>query len=290
MKLVPFFAVAFIAAMLAVVVNDTITRSYHTVGTEKQESRWEHIKRTGELRCGYLNYPPLQMKDPVTGRMGGLFTELVEEIGRELNVKIVWVSEVANAQIMSDLNLNRLDMICAPFYVTPGRAREGSFSIPFMYHPSYIYVRADDTRFDNDYARANNSDVTFSTQDGEFSAIVVREHFPKAKTASIPQLSSPTELFTQVTDKKADAVVLEPFGFMNFNRNNPHKLRQVLGEPVAVTAFAMPLPAHEPDFKEAIDGTITYLLGMGAVEKLLEKYETPELKFLHLAKPYAIAK
>jgi polar amino acid transport system substrate-binding protein len=254
--------------------------------TAAKETRWEHIKRTGVLRCGYLSWPPVLDRDPNTGKMSGIMYDLVEEIGKRLSLKIEWTGEVAPAHIFTDLALNRYDAICMAFYITPERAREGSFTTNILYWPTYLYARASDTRFDNDYAKANDPRVTFATMDGDFSAVGAREHFPKAKTSSVPEISSSADLFNLIVSKKADLIVTEPLTFLNYLKNNPGTVRQVKGSPVYVGATAMPLPPKETDLKEVIDESIVYLQGTGFIEGLLKKYETPGLKFLRLAKPY----
>jgi len=105
-----------------------------------KETRLEQIKRTGVLRCGYVNWPPFTQKDPNTGKLSGMSYEIVEEIGRQLKLKVEWVSEVSTGSMLSDINLNRFDMICSPFAITPGRAREANFTMPFSYMPVYMYV------------------------------------------------------------------------------------------------------------------------------------------------------
>ncbi|NTU77067.1 MAG: hypothetical protein HGA90_04555 [Alphaproteobacteria bacterium] len=52
-----------------------------------KETRLEQVKRTGVLRCGYLIWPPFNTKDPNTGKMGGFYYDLLEEMGRQLKLK-----------------------------------------------------------------------------------------------------------------------------------------------------------------------------------------------------------
>ncbi|MDR3425367.1 MAG: transporter substrate-binding domain-containing protein [Alphaproteobacteria bacterium] len=273
------FAVAFATAR-------HVTASKDAVVTPVKETRLEQVKRTGVLRCGYYISPPYLMKDPNTGKMSGVMADLLGEMGRQLNLKIDWVAEIGTGNMISDLNMNRYDAMCSIAGEMPGRAREGDFVGPITYLPVYLFVRKDDSRFDNNYARANNPDVTMATMDGEFSAIGASENFPAAHTAAVPQLSSVTDLYVMVATKKADAVVEDQGSFAEYDASNPGVLRRAEGAPVRVLDIGMMIPANEPAFKAMLNTTLGYLRDSGFVDKTLDKYET-KIKSLRVAKPYA---
>ena len=218
--------------------------------------------------------------------MGGITVDFFEEIGRQLNVKIDWSTEMSPAHAFADLDANRFDVACLPYFITPARARETLFMAPFLFHPSYLYVRADETRFDNNYTAANSPDVTFATLDGEFSSIGAAETFPKAKKLALPQNTAGSDLFLSVIDKKADAVLMEPITFAAFDATNPGKMKRAEGTPVNVMAGSFPLPSKEYDLKNVLDATLIYLQGTGALDALLDKHQLPTFKFLRLPRPY----
>ncbi|MDD5587268.1 MAG: transporter substrate-binding domain-containing protein [Alphaproteobacteria bacterium] len=276
---------------IAVAALTAGTIAYMNGGSDGQErlakvTRLDQIKRTGVLRCGYVNEPPFEAKDPNTGQMSGLGYELVEEIGKQLNIKIEWASEVSYGQMLADLAVNKYDMICAPFYALPSRAREANLSMPLFYFPAYLYARKDDARFDNRYDAANSPTVKFAVLDGNFSSTAAYRNFPKAEKVTTPEMTTVPDLFVQVATRKADLVVSDPGSFANYNKNNPGTLRQVAGNPLQVMAGVFLLPAKEQDLKNATDATLAYLHGIGYIEALLKKYETPDIQFLYLNKPY----
>ncbi|MFA5040205.1 MAG: ABC transporter substrate-binding protein [Bdellovibrionales bacterium] len=250
-----------------------------------KQTRLEQVKNSGVLRCGYFIWPPFNTKDPNTGKMSGLYYDLVEEIGQQLDIKIEWAGEVSTGQMLADLASNRYDMICSPLGLTPGRAREGDFTTPFLYTPVYLYVRKDDTRFDNNFERANQPDITLAIMDGELSGIAANENFPSAKQTTILQLLNSADLFMAVANKKADAVVQDPFSFETYDKNNPGILRPTGNTPLRMLAAGMPLPANEPALKAMIDTTINYLIDSGYVDKLFRKYEG-NFKYFRAAKHY----
>jgi ABC-type amino acid transport substrate-binding protein len=251
-----------------------------------KETRWEQIKRTGILRCGYTTWPPYITKDVNTGEMSGLDYDLAEEMARQLNIKIEWAGEAATGTMLSDLAMNRYDAICTNYGVLPGRIREASFTTAFIYLPAYLYVRKDDTRFDNDLNVANSPDIKLAALDGEFSSIGAAEGFPQSSRFSMPQLTTAADQFMAVAAQKADGVIQDPFVFELYDKANPNQLKPAGNKMVRVVACGFPIPANEPQFKQVLDDTLAYLQDNGFIEKLMKKYEG-DVKFVRRAKNYA---
>ena len=253
-----------------------------------KETRFEQIKRTGVLRCGYYLWPPYLDRDMTTGQMKGLFADLFEETAKQLGVKIEWTTEIVHAHIPTDLDNNRYDVLCGMLFATPSRAREMGFTIPLLYHPAYLFVKEGDTRFDNNYAAANDPSVKFVILDGEFSAIAANERFPKAQKVSLPQNATGSDLMLNVANGKVDALITEMTTFLIYNKNNPGKVRRAAGPPESVIGAGFPVPQKEQDLKNALDTTLSYLQGTGFIDKLFDRYETPDNKFLRMPKPYIL--
>lgn len=289
MKFFPTILAAAVGAVVAVGAMQVL----HTPQQEGQaapvttmETRWESVKRTGVLRCGYYIWPPVLTFDANTKQVGGVFYDIMQEVGKQLNLKVEWTMEVTHAHMLTDLNQGRFDMICSPVFATPGRTREAVFTHPMMSHPAYFYARKDDTRFDNNVAAANAKDVKIVSQDGGFSQIIAQEDFPQASTDDLPQVSSSADMFNEVVARKGDLTVAEPFTFAGYNKANPDKLRQVAGPPLRITPVAFTLPAGALDFKAALDTTLDFLQGSGFLDKVYRKYETGTARILRPPLPY----
>jgi ABC-type amino acid transport substrate-binding protein len=257
-----------------------------TIPSPIKESRFEQVKRTGVLRCGYTVWPPYLIKDLTTGKMSGAFYDIIEEIGRQLKLKIDWTAETASGSVMADLALNKFDMACSVWAEMPTRTREGDFAGPLFFIPAYLYVRKDDARFDNNYDRANQPDIKFAAIDGDFEDIITNERFPAAGKYGLPQVAVGADLFLAVADKKADAVALDPNSFADYNTTNPDKLRPAAGKPLSVFEVGMPIPPNEPAFKAMLNTTIAYLHNNGFIGKTLDNYEG-SIKSVRVAKTYA---
>lgn len=284
----PYLARLAETTLVATIVAFIVIRALTSPVAErtKGETRLDTIKQTGVLRCGYINEPPFEAKDPNTGHMSGLGYELTEELGKQLNVKIDWTSEVIYGQMLADLATGKYDMICAPFYALPSRAREANLSVPLFYFPAYLYARNDEHRFDEHYERADDPYIKLAVLDGNFSNTAAYQHFPKAQKVTAPEMTTVPDLFVSLATRKADLVVSDPGSFANYKKANPGILRQVAGKPLQVMAAVFLLPAREQDLKNAVDATLAYLQDIGFVDGLLKKYESPDIQFLYLEKPY----
>ncbi|MGE4351184.1 MAG: substrate-binding periplasmic protein [Bdellovibrionales bacterium] len=288
MKLANLLLVVALSAVTAFAVSQYAVPQQTVASTQQKESRFEQIKRTGTLRCGYYLWPPLIDKDLKTGQMKGAFVEITEEIAKQLGVKVEWVTEILHPNISVDFASNRYDMIGGILLATPSRAREMDFTIPIFFHPTYLFVRNGDTRFDNNYAAANDPKVKISVLEGEFSAIAANERYPKAQKIALPQNASGPEILLSVAAGKADVVATEMTTFSNYSKNNPGILRRVAGPPESVVAAGFPIPQREQDLKDAVDTTITYLQSTGFIDKVFRKYETQDNKILRMTSPYIL--
>ena len=250
-----------------------------------KETRLEQVKRTGVLRCGYIVIPPFVTKDPNSGTMGGLIYDVVEELGRQLKLKVEWTAETSWGQMPADLSLNHYDIIAGPVFRNPNHAREADFTNPLLYSPVFVYVRKDDARFNDNVERVNRPDVSVVATGGQFIGLVAVEEFPKARIIFLPQLSTLTDQYMTVASGKADATTSSPHSFAKYNATNPGVLRPIAKKPLRLLAMGLPIPSGEPAFKATINTTLAYLHDSGFIDKTLKKYDDP-VKFIRVAKPY----
>lgn len=248
---------------------------------------FDDILTKGELRCGYQLWPPYLDRDLKTGQFSGVYHDLMETIGKEASLKVIWLEEVGSGNALQGLSQGRYDMICSPYTVTPARARVALFSEPILYVPFYMYVRADDARFDKSRAKANDPKVTIATIDGDLSATVAMNNFPKAKMITIPDSQDGTMLLETVATGKADVTSTDFAIAQGYIKNNKGKIKRVDGAPLRAVSISFVLPRSAPDLKAFIDASLRSLQETGQTEAILKKHEPYPGTFMRVAVPSA---
>ncbi len=242
---------SFIMAVIAL-VSVFIFQQPQNSPTAQKETISEHVLRTGNLRCGYALYDPLIVKDPNTGTLHGVFYDLVNEMGRELDLKIDWVAEVGYGEIEEGFLANKYDVFCNGAVVTPKRAKFILYTTPVYYQTSVTWVRAKDNRFDESLDKLNAPDVTLVVRDGDVQEMIARKSFPKAKTVSSPQMVDYTQMLVDVQTGKADAAFFEKSFGDKFLVKNPGTLKIAMpNKPVNVSPVSLMLPMGEDRLKNA---------------------------------------
>ncbi len=238
-----------------------------------KENAYERVTRTGVIRCGYGIWPPLIVKDPNTGKMSGTSVDIMEEIAKQIGVKLEWVEEVDWGQIGPALQSGRIDVMCSGLWGTAQRARGILFSTPLYFTPVQAFVRADDRRFDNNLAAINQPNIKISTNDGDVSEEIAVRDFPNAQRLAKVQLAGEGQLMLNVIQNKAD-ITFSHISFVDgFNRNNDNALRRVeLPAPLRVFPVVLGIAPNNIDMKNLMDAGIVYLSASGSLDKILDQY------------------
>ena len=259
-------------------------------GDDTRDKAYDRIMASNTIRCGYYVWPPYMTRDPNSQKLGGFFHDMMEEMGKALNLKIDWVSEITFDAMFEGYVSGKYDMVCAPVAATPARARASDFTQPFMYAAYYLYARDGDTRFDGTYAKVNDKNVTYASLDGDMNEIIGKEDFPNAKKFSIGQNAAGTDPLMAIKTKKADVSVLDPVAANNFMKANPKSIRQVKGGPVRVMPLTYSVPIGEEKLKAMLNITLQNMIELGTPEKIIKKYPDLDSTLLRIPKPYEIKK
>ncbi len=258
------------------------------VAVQKKESVYERVMRTGVLRCGYAQWPPVVLiKDAKNGQMFGFAPDIIHEMAEGLSWKVEWVEETGWDSFIEGLKTDRFDMFCGVLWENAARAREMSFSRPIAFSAMHLYTRAGDTRFDDDLSILNAPEYKLATMDGETSSIIAKKFFPEAQTVSIPALADGAQLFLQVANGKADGVFLEPGLAREFSNKNPDKIRQATKQPFSLFPIVFGIK-KESDSRmvDTVNSALGEMINQGRVNDLITKYEPDTSIYMPLAKPY----
>ncbi|MDP9195772.1 MAG: ABC transporter substrate-binding protein [Pseudomonadota bacterium] len=248
---------------------------------------YDRIMKSGTIRCGYFTWPAFLEKDPNTGKFSGIFYDIMEELGQKLKLKIEWAEEISLATMFEGFKAGRYDAICGPVTPSPERVLFSDFTIPVGYMPFYLFSRADDARFDNNFSAINKKEIRFASIDGELGSTILGNEFPLATAVSLPQMSDGGQLVETVATGKADVTTTEAVVALTYMENNPDKLKIVPGGPLRTMSFSLALPLGESRLKTVLNFTLQYMLDEGFVDRIYRKHSKFEGVILRPAKSWA---
>lgn len=257
--------------------------------TEKKETAFERMMRTGTLRCGYYVFPPIIVRDPSTNKMSGFTVDMMEAIAAKTDIKIEWTEESTFGNWIPALQSNRYDAMCAPMWSDMALGREVIYSHPLFFAAIGPLVRADDTRFDGPDAmdRLNRPEVKIIAQEGNMILSLAKEALPKATILAVSaQMDGPT-IIQNVLSKKADVVLLDKNAEIEYNKHNDVKLKMInLKTPLKAQPFVLPVPHQEVGLQGFLNNAILDLHYSGTIRRLLNKWEAEPGTFLRVKPTY----
>ena len=260
--------------------------SLPALAADHGESAYDRVMRTGTLRCGYALWPGDMDMDPNTKTLSGPFYDVMESLGKAMEIKIVWQEEVSFGDMVEALNSGRIDAHCSGAWTNSVRGKFMDHTTSLYYAPLYAYVRANDGRFDKDLMKINDPHITVSLIDGESAQTIASGDFPLAKTLSMPKGTDGTQMLLNVVTGKADVTFTDPEAFARFDHNNPGRLRKVATAfPVRLFGNTIWMKKGEQSLVNSLNTGIDQLLWTGAVDRILDKYD-PAHNLIRAKMPY----
>ena len=276
-----------VSAITARITQTTLKPTEYASASKTSDSVYDRIIRTGIIRAGYITYPPAVIKDTVSGKLTGTFVDTLEEVAKNLGVKVEWTEEVGWGAQIEGLNSDRYDIIGSPVWANSTRGKLTTMSIPVYYSGIGVWVRNNDNRFDSDLSKIDSPEVKIGTIDGETGDLIARTQFPKATRASSPQLTDFSQKFLDIKTGKADVFFTEPFFGFEFLKNNPASVKNIAAKnPVKILGNCYMFKSGEFKMKLMMDVAIEDLRNSGFVEQVIKKYEPFPNTFYRVAIPY----
>lgn len=236
---------------------------------------FDKIIASGEIRCGYAMSPPALVKDPNTAELSGLDYDIWREIGKELDLEIVWAEEAGWGSYIAGLNSGRYDVFCNQAWPNPGRLKNSTMVGPVTYQTLWAYARKDDTRFDGNIDRINMDDIAIPAIDGDVSVSMAKNKFPNARLDTLPQMATVSEMFMSVTSGKSDVMFLDEAFYKILSKENPDVLRMVPDvDPVFVYGSFYSVKRGEQELKDMIQIALRRIIDDGRMKAIAHSYSS----------------
>ena len=227
-----------------------------------------------EIRIGYIVYPPLLTKDPLTGDLSGVSYDIVESVAFELGFETDWVEEVGWGTALEGLNTGRYDILGTQMWPNEARERVALFSDAPMDSVIYPYIKAGDSRFSADNLKAIDSpEFTISALDGEMAFFIMQEDYSNAKLNSLPQLSSYAEVFLNIIQNKADVTFVEPSVAEDFLSAHPNAIERLGDIPVRRFGNSFAADKNNSELIDSWNQSLKDLDDRGEIELILNRHK-----------------
>ncbi len=258
-----------------------------------RETVYDRVMRTKTIRCGYGTWNPGVYKDLQTGQMSGLFVELINTMGKLNGLKIEWTAEIDWGQIPESIKSGKVDTFCAGMANDASRGKFLAYSEPLSYWTFDVLVRKDDKRFPEKQvaiADLNKPEFASAFTEGDVLETIVKNEFPNIKFVPLPLLGTPADNLLHVITGKTDFVVFPKIMLLNYEKENPGKLRLLQVQP-PLRAFGNVIATtiDELQFQQLLNSAVRELVNSGAYASIMDKYDAEYPgTFLRVAKPYQI--
>jgi len=246
----------------------------------------DRVLESGTIRASYAVFEPLCMKDPNSGELSGIGVDLLEEVGKRLELRVEWVEETGWGVLFEGLNTARFDTFGPGVWRNGSRGRVGVFSQPLFFNVIKVWGRGGEKRFTS-LGQINSSEVRVATQDGGMDDLIAKSDFPEARLVSMPEISSYTDVLLNVTTKKADVTFAEPGAIKAFLERNPGALEELFpNDPLRVFPICYPFASGAFGIQSMVDSALVELHNDGTVERILQRYEKTANEFYRVQRPY----
>ena len=164
------------------------------------ESNLDKILSIGVLKVGTTgDWDPMTMKDPATNKYKGFDIDVMNELAKDMGVKIEFVPAEWKT-IVSGITSARYD-ISTSVTKTPKRAEVAGFTATYYKYGTVPLVLKKNLKKFPTWESLNNKKVTIATTLGTSQEEKAKEFFPKSKLRSI---EAPARDFQEVLAGRAD--------------------------------------------------------------------------------------
>lgn len=255
-----------------------------------RDTGFDKIMDSGVLKCGYYVFPPLLYKDPNSGKMSGIFVDVMNSIAEKTNIKIEWSEEVTFGNWGVALQSNRIDAVCTSPWPDLPMARVALFTDPLFFSGMYPFVRENDERFKGKITleMINSKDIIYLSQEGNLSYNLGKQLFPNAQSYVLGPEADTSLFASSIVSKKADVALSDSNLVNQWNKNNSDKIKLLTTlPPVKVQQYPLAVRKGDYTLLNFLNLAIHEMQYNGEMDRILKKWEPePGKKFLRVNDPY----
>jgi len=237
----------------------------------REDSILARCRKEGVLRVGYAQTGPWFYKDAKTGELNGVYKDVVEQLAKELQIKVDW-KEVTFANATIALRKGDFDLFGSSLTYLVSRAIAVDFVGPYYSRGSLLLCHKDNADKFKTAADANKPDVTFSVTAGASEEPRIPLLFP-AKPKVITTTGQISLGAEPVRAKKADVWISGDVDVVLLAKRNADWAHVIdPGNPLDRRPNTLAIRYGDPEWKSFMDFYGRYLTINGEVERLLKHH------------------
>lgn len=216
-------------------------------------------------------YPPLQFVDPKSGKAVGWEYDAMAEIGKRLNIDVVYENISWDAMIAA-VSEGQYDMGMTGITIRDDRKEKVDFSASYMVSQMMMIVAGDESRFDDDESFAANPDLLAGAQPGTTPFYVTIYDILDGDEANprVIQFETFGAALQALRTGDVDLVLSDSTAANGYVSASEGKLK-IVGEPLGTEEFGFIFPKGS-DLVGPLNAAIAEMHADGTLEALNTKW------------------
>lgn len=229
------------------------------------DDSWERVQNAGKLVIGLDDaFPPMGFRDD-TGKLIGFDIDAAEEVGKRLDIEIVWQPTEWKG-VINSLYAKKFDCIWNGMTITPERQEKVAFSKPYIMDGQIATVRMDDQEFES-FEDLGGKIV--GVQAGS-PALEAAKKLPNA-AAEIREYDTNPEAFLDLEAGRLDSVVVDNVTGRYYMASRPGKFRALPGY-ITKEAFGVAFRMEDAALRAKVQQTIDEMIEDGTMGEISRKW------------------
>lgn len=222
----------------------------------------------GELRVGMTGaQPPLNMRNR-SGDLIGLDVDLARALADAMGVRLVLV-ETPFAELLTDLQEGRLDLVISSLTITPSRNARVAFAGPYLISGSSLLTRKALIPELQDMSGLNSPERTWAALEGSTGEALINEAFPLAKYVPIDDQATAVE---RIDRGEIDGFIADLPSVSFQLARHPDLGLATLPSPFTTEPLGIALPPNSPLFSNLVQNYLNTLDSTGQLIQMKARW------------------
>lgn len=233
------------------------------------KSHLQTVLERGTLRVGTTgDFNPMSIKDPATNTYKGFDIEAMEQLAKDMGVKVEWVP-AEWATLVAGITSDRFDIFSGAS-LNIARAKVVAFSSPYLEAGTMPLVQKKDAAKFKTWADINKKGVTVAVLLGTVFEEQAKAHFPNA---TIKAVEKPANGYQEVLAGRAQVTITSNIEAGTLVKTYPQL--SIVGTPKEMRnkrPFAFPVAQNDPVWVNFVNNWVALKTSEGFFDQLEAKW------------------